>query len=276
MQTKLLIFLTFILLFYSCNNKNHKNMSKENKAVFLHHSTGNSIWRGEVSKISRKLFNEGNFQKWIKKYNKKNKTNYLVEDLVFPKKTPYGWRNYPYDYYNIWVKNAGEKAFKEEPTLEMLTKNYGLIIWKHCYPVSDIGEDIGSPDINAEEHRLENYKLQYQALKEKMHSFPDTKFLVWTGATHVKGATTEEKAKRMKEFSDWVRNDWDEKNDNIFLWDFYGLETEGGLYIKDEFAASKGDSHPSKSFSESMIPLFGKRIIDVFMGKADESDITGK
>lgn len=276
MQTKILIFITFIALIYSCNDKNQKEMTKENKAIFLHHSTGNTIWRGTVSKITWKLSKEGNLQKWVKKYNKKNGTNYLVEELAFPKKSPYGWRNFPYDYYTIWVKNAGEKAFMEEPTLEMLTKEYGLIIWKHCYPVSDISEDTGTPDINAEEHRLENYKVQYEALKEKMHSFPDTKFLVWTGATHSKTNTTEEKAKRMKEFTDWVRNDWNEKGDNIFLWDFYELETEGDLYIKDEYTLKEGDSHPSRPFAEGLIPLFGKRIIDVFTGKADKSDITGK
>ena len=276
MRTKQLLFFTFIVLLFSCNNKKPENMSKKDKAIFLHHSTGTTVWRGTVSKISWKLFKEGNLQKWIKKYNKKNGANYSIEEMAFPKKAPYGWRNYPYDYYNIWVKNAGEKPYMEEPTLEMLTKEYGLIIWKHCYPVSDISEDIGSPDIEAEEHRLENYKLQYEALKEKMLEFPETKFLVWTGATHAEVNTTEEKAKRMKEFTNWVRNDWDKKGDNIFLWDFYELETEGGLYLKNENMLREGDSHPNRPFAESLIPMFGKRIVDVFTNKADESNITGK
>ncbi|OQY02780.1 MAG: hypothetical protein B6I20_06540 [Bacteroidetes bacterium 4572_117] len=194
MLTKQLFFFTFIVLLFSCNNKKPENMSKKDKAIFLHHSTGTT----------------------------------------------------------------------------------GLIIWKHCYPVSDISEDIGSPDIEAEEHRLENYKLQYEALKEKMLEFPETKFLVWTGATHAEVNTTEEKAKRMKEFTNWVRNDWDKKGDNIFLWDFYELETEGGLYLKDEHMLREGDSHPNRPFAESLIPMFGKRIVDVFTNKADDSDITGK
>lgn len=250
-------------------------MSKENKVIFLHHSTGKLIWTGDVSKVSFKLFKEGEAQKWIKKYNNSNKTNYHIKEIAFPKSEPYGWKNYPYDYYNIWVKNAGENPFMEEPTLEMLTKEYGLIIWKHCYPVSGIEEDSGSPDINSEIKSLENYKLQYIALKEKMHEFPDTKFLVWTGAVRVKGANSPESAERMKLFTDWVVNEWDEKDDNVFLWDFYSLETEGGIYLKDEYARSTVDSHPNKTFSSKAAKLFSQRIIDVLEGRGDVTPISG-
>lgn len=276
MQTKLLLFFTFIILLYSCNNKNQEGMLKENKAIFLHHSTGNDIWKGGVSKYSYKLFKEGDVQKEIKKYNKNNKTNYSIVEQVFPKKEPYGWNNYPFDYYNIWVKNAGNNPFMEEPTLEMLTKEYGLIIWKHCFPVSSVLEDTGNLDINSEEKRLENYKLQYNALKRKMHEFPNTKFLVWTGAALVREATKEENAKRMKEFVDWVKNEWNETGDNIFLWDFYELETEGSLYLKDEYAYSSSDSHPNKNFASKTSEYFVNRIFDIFLGKADKTKITGK
>ena len=51
-------------------------------------------------------------------------SKYFIEEKIFPKAEPYGWNNYPYDYYNIWVKNAGEQPFMEEPTLEILTKEY--------------------------------------------------------------------------------------------------------------------------------------------------------
>ncbi|MFN8255769.1 MAG: hypothetical protein U0W24_08790 [Bacteroidales bacterium] len=251
-------------------------MTKANKAIFLHHSTGQTVLRGDVSKVSWKIFKEGSFIKWLKAYNKKNNSDFVIDEMPFPKKEPYGWRNQPIDYYNIWVRNAGDKPFMEEPTLEMLTKEYGLIIFKHCYPVSSIEPDSDTANIESEKKQLQNYKLQYEALKAKMKSFPETKFLVWTGATHVKANTTEEQALRMKEWTEWVKNVWDEKGDNIFLWDFYELETEGGLYFKDEYASSPKDSHPSKPFAGSMAPLFGQRIIDVMTGKGDTGSLTGK
>ena len=88
-----------------------------------------------------------------------------IEEMAFPKASPYGWHNYPYDYYNIWVKNAGNEPFMEEPTLEILTKQYQVVIFKHCFPVSNIQPDQDSADINSDFKSLSNYKLQYLALK---------------------------------------------------------------------------------------------------------------
>ncbi len=266
------------IILISCNdsNQNQEQMAKTNKVLFIHHSTGQTVLRGDVSKISWKIFKEGSFIRWLKAYNKKNKSNLIVDDLKFPKKEPYGWRNQPVDYYNIWVKHAGDKPYMEEPTLEMLTKEYGLIIFKHCYPVSAIEADSDIANIESEKKQIQHYKLQYDALKAKMKSFPDTKFMVWTGATHVKANTTEENAIRMKEWTNWVKNVWDEKGDNIFLWDFYELETQGGLYFKDEYSSSPGDSHPSQAFAASVVPYFGQRIIDVISGNGDSKPITGK
>ena len=117
---------------------------------------------------------------------------------------------------------------------------------------------------------------QYEALKNKLREYPDTKFIVWTGAALVKNATDEPKALRAKEFFNWVINDWDEPGDNIFLWDFYDLQTEGGLYFKDEYAAGKKDSHPNRIFSAQTAPLFCNRIIDVVNNKGELTELTGK
>jgi hypothetical protein len=210
-----------------------------------------------------KLSRKGSVQRYFDEYNRVNKTNYVISDLIFPKKNPYGWKNYPYDYYNIWVKNAGRESYMEEPTLEMLTSEYDIIIFKHCFPVGRIMEDLAPADINSQEKRLGNYKLQYDALKRKMHSFPATKFIVWTPPALVKSQVTEEEATRTQKFHKWLTEEWKEKGDNIYLWDFYAYETEGSLYLKEEYAYSVLDSHPSKSFSERMAQQFSRFIIDV-------------
>ena len=267
----LLIILLIALIFGCDNNKstNNKTMSETIHIAFLHHSTGQIVWQGNTSKIAFKLFKKGDVTKWFSTFNKKNNTNYQIENFYFPKETPYGWKNYPYDYFNIWVKNAGNKEYMEEPTLEMLTKKYKVIIFKHCFPVSNIISDTGNPNVDSEEKRLENYKLQYIKLKEKMKSFPETKFIVWTGAALSKDNTTEDNAIRAREFRDWVIHKWDEPNDNIFIWDFYELETEGGLYLKPEFAAGPKNSHPNKTFAGKIAPLFCNRIVDVIEGRGN-------
>ena len=236
------------------------------KIIFLHHSTGKCIWLGKTNRYINKLIQSSDVQVYFKDYNRKNNTNYFITECTFPKKAPYGWKNYPFDYYNIWVQNAGEKSYMEEPTLEILTKEYDLIIFKHCYPVSKIKADSGTPDITSEIKSIENYKLQYNALKNKMHEFPNNKFILWTPAVFIKNQITEDEAVRTQQFYKWMIDEWDEKGDNIFIWDFYKYETEGGLYMLDKYANGSSDSHPSRDFSAKVSPLFCKFIIEVLNG----------
>ncbi len=233
------------------------------KTIFLHHSTGHSIWLGKTNRYVNRLTGKNDITSYFRKYNKENKTNYEIQEQSFPAEAPYGWRNNPFDYYNIWVKNAGNSPYMGEPTLEILTKEFDIIIFKHCYPVSKILEDKESPDIESRDRSIGNYKLQYAALKHKMHEFPNTKFIVWTPAVHVKSNLTIDEAQRTQEFYYWIINEWDEKGDNIYIWDFYKYETEGELYFKDEYAVSQNNSHPNRKFSARIAPLFAQFIIDV-------------
>ncbi len=241
-----------VLAGHGCSNGTGGCGSTEEKMniVFLHHSTGKVIWDAGV-------------MKWFKKYNKRNGTNLEIAEQEFPKGSPYGWNNYPYDYWNIWVNHAGPEMYEKEPTLEILTAKYDIIIFKHCFPVSAIKEDTGMADIASPEKRTENYKLQYEALKAKMHEFPDTDFLVWTGAALVESSTDGESAGRAREFFEWVVRDWDEPDDNIHVWDFFGLETEGGIFLAEENARGKNDSHPGKRFAKAAVPLFCGKVAEI-------------
>jgi len=237
------------------------------KIIFLHHSTGKSIWLGKTNRYINKLTGKSDIVRYFRQYNKKHGEYYQIEECIFPKKNPYGWKNYPYDYYNIWVKHSGENHYMEEPTLEILTKKYDLIIFKHCYPVSKILADTGSPDIDSDVRRIENYKLQYNALKRKMHEFPETKFIIWTPAVLIKNQLKEEEAVRTFEFYKWMTEEWNEEGDNIYIWDFYKYETEGGLYLLDKYAAGPANSHPDREFAARISPLFCRFIIDVLKDK---------
>lgn len=238
-----------------------KAMPANARIILLHHSTGECVWNGGVPA-------------WFRAYNAANSTRYAIGEQKFPKDSPYGWENYPYDYWNIWVRNAGPKPFRQEPTLEILTARYDVIVFKHCFPVSSIEPDTGRPDVASSEKRIENYKLQYAALKRKMRAFPKTRFLVWTGAALVRNETDEAAARRAKAFCDWVRTTWDEKGDNIYVWDFRQLETGGGLYLKAAHAS--GDSHPNERFSRTAAPLLCQRIVDVLRGRGDGTSLTGQ
>jgi hypothetical protein len=227
--------------------------------IFLHHSTGWNIWNGGVPG-------------WFGQ----NAPQYQIVEQEFPKDSPYGWENYPYDYWNIWVNHAGSSPYMSEPTLEILTAQYHVIIFKHCFPVGEIEADIGNPDVTSSDKRLENYMLQYNALKAKMHEFPGTLFIVWTGAALTQNSTNAAAATRTRSFFEWVKNAWDERGDNIYIWDFYELETEGGLYLRDNYAEDPYDSHPNSTFSQMVAPLFCQRIVNVIEGRGDSTSLTGR
>ncbi len=273
------LFIVFVSLSGCNNSDNDKNDSEIVRILFLHHSTGSIIWKGkdEKSNIFSRLFVEKKYVPvFFERYNRMNNTNYIIEERNFPKANPYGWKNYPFDYYNIWVKNAGDKPFMEEPTLEILTKQYDVIIFKHCFPGSNIMDDTGKPDINSERKSLENYRLQYNALKRKMKEFPETKFVIWTVPALLESKTTKEKATRASRFSKGVTGVWDDPNDNIFIWDFRRLETEGDIFLKPAYARNESDSHPNTIFAQKASPLFCKRIIDIIETNGIDTTLTSE
>jgi len=286
MKSKLLILIGLLLLIH-LNSCREEEKSPDVNIVFLHHSTGNVIWKGGKnvilakaakrinSRLSKIYEKNAALPQLFKKHNKEHKVKYAIKEIEFPKAYPYGWNNYPYDYYNIWVRNAGEKYFMEEPTLEILTKNYQVIIFKHCYPVSNIKPDTALADINSDIKSITNYKLQYSTLRDKLHEFPDTKFILFTGAAQAKSKITEDEAKRAREFFTWVTEEWDLPDDNIFIWDLYQLETEGGLYFRTEYATSSIDSHPNTSFARKAVKLLFNRIIDIIETNGNKTTLTG-
>jgi hypothetical protein len=278
MNNKIIILLAMtIVIGQGCTNTKKKPFKETVNILFLHHSVGLCIWEGSHNLAGKfiKKFKHSALKDAIATINEKSSLNYAISEQTFPKETPYGWNNFPYDYYNIWVKHAGDIPYMEEPTLEMLTKQYQVIIWKHCFPVSDIQADISPPNIDSPVKRIDNYKLQYLALRDKMQQFPSVKFIVWTGAAQVQNETNEMDAKRARDFFNWVKTDWDVPGDNIYLWDFRELETEGGLYLLDEYAKDKDNSHPNEKFSEQAAKLLAQRIADIIENNGTKTLLTG-
>jgi len=274
-----------VMMLFACSNK--VNHNDDVKVIYLHHSTGEHIWgvpTSFITKVARrlddriadKIGSKALLPSLFSEYNKTNDKNYSIKKMAFPRSKPYGWHNYPYDYYNIWVKNAGPNEYMDEPTLEILTEDYQVVIFKHCFPVSNIQADGDSANIDSRVRTINNMKLQYNALKDKLHEFPSTKFILFTGAVQVKAFITEEEALRARAFFNWVKDEWDSDGDNIYLWDLYSIQTDGGLYFKDEFAKSPNDSHPNNEFSVKAAHLLFKRIIDIIENDGTKTLLTGE
>ncbi|MBN2562531.1 MAG: hypothetical protein JXQ75_16525 [Phycisphaerae bacterium] len=243
------------------------SLPSDGRVIFLHHSTGENIWNGGVAE-------------WFDAYNSNNGRSYAITERAYPDE-PYPWQNYPYDYWNIWVNHAGSVAYEGQDTLEILTSQYEVIVFKHCFPVSFVEPDSGSPDVSSDVQTMENYQLQYTALRDKLLTYPDNRFLVWTGASLTQtavmdGGGTQEFAERARQFFEWVKTTWDEQGDNIFVFDFFELETEGGIYMLDAYAEAPDNPHPNETFSQTVAPLFAQRVVDVIEGRGDTGSLTGQ
>jgi hypothetical protein len=242
--------------------------SYSQKVIFLHHSTGENVYY------------EGKVKEWIDDFNLKNKCHIDITERAFPNE-PYEWKNYPFDYWNLWINQACEAGKPGIECINTLCRDYKMIILKHCFPGADILEDTGNQDVASERKSLENYKVQYRALLDMMDKYPDNLFIVWTLAPLHRLATTPENAARAKEFVGWVKNEWlteDGRNhENILIFDFWGLtaaqeempghEQVNCLRYEYEKSHDSGDSHPNVTANEAVGPVFARFITGAFKEK---------
>ncbi len=253
----ILIFLSLFLTNYA--------FAEGSKIIFLHHSTGAN------------LCEEGKVLKWFDYYNSLYDTSHQFFTRPYPGLKPKPMYNYPYDYWNLWVKGADKLSSQQgRPSLDELTSKYDVIVLKHCYPVSDIQKDTGFPQIDSDRKSIENYKLQYRALRDLMDSYSDTTFILWTLVPRNRVATTYKHAIRAKEFVNWVKNKFlfedGKTHSNIFIFDFWGLTAEqsqkpnkGEPYcLKWEYERMHGerDSHPNEKANIIIAPKFAEFIVN--------------
>ncbi len=237
--------------------------------IFLHHSTGAGV------------YDQGNVEEWINNYNTNHATNYVISELSYPN-SPYPWENYPYDYWNLWINNACNNDDPDIACLENLCVNYDVVIFKHCFPGSDILPDDPEPSVSSSRKSLENYKLQYRALRGLMDTYPENKFIVWTLAPLHRLATSAENAERARTFVNWVKDEWlmedgkDHPNINIF--DFFGYVAESDptpengqlncLKYDYEGSHTGSDSHPNTLANQTVGPIFAQFIINTIENAA--------
>jgi hypothetical protein len=237
----------------------------DEKVIFLHHSTGGAV------------YGEGDVVSWFDTYNAVNGTQYEIGERSYPN-SPYPWDNYPYDYWNLWVNGACDDAQSGIACMTSLARDYDVVIFKHCYPGADVLEDEGNPAIDSSRKSLENYKLQYRALRTLMDGYADTQFIVWTLAPRHRLATSTGAATRARAFVDWVRDEWltedGHAHPNIAIFDFWGYAAEENtattpgqgpvntLKYDYESSHSGSDSHPNTLANETIGPLFAQFIVD--------------
>lgn len=250
------------------------------KTIFLHHSTGGGVFNGGIG-----------LQQWFSDYNNSHQTSYEIGEFSYPN-SPYPWDNYPFDYWNLWVNpgmcNNSQPGIR---CLDWFTDRYDVIIFKHCFPGAGILPDTGNPQISSSRKSIENYMLQYRALRDLMDNYPDNTFIVWTLAPLHRNSTDPESAARARQFVNWVKYDWlaeDSKtHPNIHIFDFFGYAAESDpnpvngelncLKYTYEIDHNGSDSHPNEMANNTIMPFFGQFIMNVIENNTSSSiQIPGK
>jgi len=244
------------------------------EVVFLHHSTG--YW----------LYDQGNVSDWINDYNLTNQTNYQITERFYPD-TPYPWANYPYDYWNLWINDECDNSDPDIECLDKLSQDYDVIIFKHCFPGAQVLADEGNPSISSSTKSLENYKLQYRALRSLMDSYPDNKFIVWTLVPLHRLDTNAGNAARARDFVDWVKTTWLAEDGlshpNIYLFDFFGYAAESNsnpengqvncLKYEYEKSHTDQDSHPNELANQTIGPIFAEFIVNTIESSSSSVEL---
>jgi hypothetical protein len=160
-----------------------------------------------------------------------------------------------------------------EAKFSQLVKDYDVLVMKHCFPSSDILEDIGKADPYSSRQSIENYKTIYRLLRVEFSKNQNKLFVIFTlpprhqlfePAAGSKNAN----AARATEFSHWLSTDFlDEEpdNHNIVVWDFRKTVMDSNTnFLKYEFEADHDspDSHPNKAANNFAGPQLASFLID--------------
>jgi len=162
---------------------------------------------------------------------------------------------------------------KQEVQFSDLVAEYDVVIMKHCYPASDILEDVGRADPSSPRQSLENYKAIYRLLRDKFDENPDTLFIVWTLPPRHRlfepsEGSKDANAARATAFSNWLKGDFlteGGSHSNIYVWDFRELVMDVNTnFLRYDYESShnSSDSHPNKLANNETGPRFAQFIVD--------------
>ncbi|UCC80210.1 MAG: hypothetical protein JSW64_02285 [Candidatus Zixiibacteriota bacterium] len=130
-----------------------------------------------------------------------------------------------------------------------------IIMFKSCFPNSDIIEDGSEPGIPGGEIRsLANYRAAFTALKEEFVRHKDRLFIYMTAPPLVPEATTMEAAARARRFNRWLTEEFvpayykeDTGLDNFIVFNLFEVLADEDGFLREGYRLGRpGDSHPNE------------------------------
>ncbi len=129
-----------------------------------------------------------------------------------------------------------------DPSQWQILEPYSIIIFKSCFPASDITSD----------EMLTEYKTNYNKLYEIYRAHPDKLFVPLSTPPLLKNHTTADAAKRALTFESWLAGDYKTNYDgkNLAPFKLHSLLSDESGYLKAEFISSEEDDHPNAHSGE--------------------------
>ncbi|MCK5799690.1 MAG: hypothetical protein KAI47_21015 [Deltaproteobacteria bacterium] len=211
--------------------------------VWHHHSTGDRILQGGLLaalKADHIVFYDIN-------YKEAKVGDYVIGDKTNPPDFP---KNFNTSQYFDVIKSWELKDKK---------KQHDVIMFKSCYPASQIDSDA----------KLEAYKGYYKALLPMFKSHPDILFIAMSTPPLVRRDTKKANALRARRWAKWVTTVYAKDLKNVQVFDlFNALAIREGFKnantLVPQFAHDKWDSHPNvagaKAVTRMFIPWFNRAL----------------
>jgi hypothetical protein len=257
-----------------------------NDLIFIHHSCG-ANWLGsglDLALVAKDYIDERNDM-------------YYGSDIAPDAGRPDSLGSVPGDNTNMnhWVPWFNDYLGNLK-TYGCATGVNKIVMFKSCYPISDIGSDGASPgDPFSSTQSLANYKAVYHnaagsgtpymhsgysylALEDVFAANPDTLFIPVTAPPLTFTGTDNDNAHRARVFNDWLKNDWLASYNaahpglnNVAVFDWFNVlanpdnDPSHPNRLKEMYGGSGGDAHPNDAanlFSTQVFATNSANFID--------------
>lgn len=124
---------------------------------------------------------------------------------------------------------------------------YDVIMFKSCYPTSNISNDV----------HLEEYQANYLAIRDRMDQYPDKVFVIVTQPPQVPGSSNRAEAHRARQLAEWLSSDaFLDGHPNVFTFDFFGYLAADDNFLRAEYRVDNHDAHPNDRANREIGPRF--------------------
>jgi carbohydrate binding protein with CBM11 domain len=209
------------------------------KIIFLHHSVGEGLInegsvREKLTALGYAFYDHGYNEEGLRNAN----GSHTGRNFNVP-----GDNTNPDGFANIFgqgLTNPPTNTFSH-------LMQYDVILFKSCYPVSNIES---ADDLN-------RYKAHYRSIINRMDSYPNKTFIIVTQPPLVPNETDTNAARRAREFANWLKSDsFLAGHKNVFVFDFFGRLAGSDNMLKAGYRQDRYDSHPNSRANREIGPVF--------------------